>query len=105
MRTSIYYSYTKINTKSKTTKEEEETSRSDNDNHNGDIYEGWDESSRFIYSIISSVNSPCGKGFYYFAVQRIDQLIFSESLYIYSLNYYTVLYIKLLHLIKYNILS
>ncbi|MCC2647443.1 MAG: hypothetical protein K0R16_246 [Nitrososphaeraceae archaeon] len=39
MRTSIYYSYTKINTKSKTTKEEE-TNRSDNDNHDGDIYEG-----------------------------------------------------------------
>jgi hypothetical protein len=38
MRSSIYYSYTKINTKSKTT--EEEANQSDNDNHDGDIYEG-----------------------------------------------------------------
>jgi len=38
MRTSIYYSYKKINTKSKTT--EEESNQSDTDNHDGDIYEG-----------------------------------------------------------------
>jgi hypothetical protein len=39
MRTSIYYSYTKINTKSNTTKEEE-SNQSDNDSHDGDIYDG-----------------------------------------------------------------
>jgi hypothetical protein len=38
IQSSIYYAYTKINTKSKTT--EEETNRSDNDNHDGDINEG-----------------------------------------------------------------
>jgi hypothetical protein len=38
MRTSIYYSYKKINTKSNTT--EEESNQSDNDNHDGDIYDG-----------------------------------------------------------------
>jgi Homeodomain-like domain len=41
LRSSIFYSYTKINTKSKTTKEEEESTQSDNDNnHDGDIYDG-----------------------------------------------------------------
>jgi hypothetical protein len=40
LRSSIYYSYRKINTKSKTTKQEEESNQSDNDDHNGDIYEG-----------------------------------------------------------------
>ena len=38
MRTSIYYSYRKIDTNSNTT--EEESNQSDNDDHNGDIYEG-----------------------------------------------------------------
>jgi hypothetical protein len=36
-RSSIFYSYRKINPK---TKEEEESNQSDNDNHDGDIYEG-----------------------------------------------------------------
>jgi hypothetical protein len=43
LRSSIFYSYKKINTKSKTTKQEEEKSnQSDNDdnNHDGDIYDG-----------------------------------------------------------------
>jgi hypothetical protein len=39
MRSSIYYAYTKINTKSKITKEEE-ANQSDNGNHDGDIYDG-----------------------------------------------------------------
>jgi hypothetical protein len=38
MRTSIYYSYRKINTMSKTT--EEEANQSDNDNRDGDISDG-----------------------------------------------------------------
>jgi predicted nucleic acid-binding Zn-ribbon protein len=41
LRSSIFYSYKKINTKSKTTKEEEKSNQSDNDNnHDGDIYDG-----------------------------------------------------------------
>jgi hypothetical protein len=42
LRSSIFYSYKKINTKSKTTKQEEEKSNQsdDDDNHDGDIYDG-----------------------------------------------------------------
>ena len=40
MRSSIFYSYREINTKSKTTEEEEKSNQSDNDNHDGDMYDG-----------------------------------------------------------------